>query len=246
MSTPTFHDLHAHGCNCNQCHKVTLVSIHAPAINTLLLLTQLSLLLHLHTLEALTLAASKALPLGSATAALHWARLAVPERICIMITYVGRCLGVWKAWHLHMKRSRKSCHLVLASRSFVIKQVSCHLVLASRCLLLRQVLLSGSLGFQSWHVIIRHGTIHTAQSTASHNISQHDGQVWSCLHIRFNSQGCQAGRCAVAASAAMESSAYRCVAWHADIRKFAVTVKHKNNKHQTQFDTEEEAVQYLV
>merc|ERR1712026_378993 len=198
--------------------------MHASAIDTLLLLTQLSLLLHLHTLEAFTLAASKALPLGSAAAALHWARLAVPERRCIMITYVGRCLGVWKAWHLHIKCSRKSCHLVLASRSFVIKQVSCHLVLASRCLVLKQILLSCSLGIQSWHVIIRHGTIHTAQSTASHNISQHNVPAWSHWHSRFRSQRCQAGHCAIVASAAMENycTAYRSVSWDADERKFRV------------------------
>ena len=85
------------------------------------------------------------------------ARLAFPKHTCIMITYEGSGRGVWKFWRLHMKCS---------------SQVSCHLVVALEILVLTHVLLSGSLGFQSQHLFIRHGTIHTAQSTSS-------------LHLKF-------------------------------------------------------------
>ena len=133
-----------------------------------------SLLFHLHTLEAFTLAASKALPLGSTIAALQWARLAVPECTGIVITYVGRGLGVWKAWHLHMKCSRKSCQLVLASRSLLIKQISCHLVLAPRyCAHTSLVVWQSWLpvlasSYQAWH------NMHsTEQSISQHRAASH-------------------------------------------------------------------------
>ena len=138
-----------------------------------------------------------------------------------------------------MKSSRKSCHPVLASRSLVLKQISCHLVLAPGCLVPTRVLLSGSLGFQSQHLVIRHGTIHTAQSTASHSTMCNHGHV--CI-----SSSAVEGVCAIVVSAAMAASAFKYVTWHTGIKRYIVQITCRGTKNHKSFAKESQAVAYLV